>query len=214
MQFQVPQFIDIAPKIVGPLTLRQFLYIAGATLPAFLLFFVLQFFLWLLVTGILVGGAVTLAFGKVNGQPIERVMLAAFQYFWNPRIYLWRRVEEKTKLPVLHAPSKKPTINLRELAVGLKKPFSHPSAKLRPSAVHVKKPLFSPPAKTHHAPALERERMPLKDLSLKIATTVRPIEKREKSVRLFGFLEREKEFFEEFRKTTGEREEARRIDYR
>ena len=30
MQFQVPQFIETEDKVVGPLTLRQFMYIAGA----------------------------------------------------------------------------------------------------------------------------------------------------------------------------------------
>jgi len=194
MQFQVPQFIDVAPKIVGPLTLRQFLYIAAASLISFILFFALAFFLWIIIAGVLVGGAALLAFGKVNGQPIERVALAAFQYFWNPRIYIWKHIEEKPKLPTLPALPKKPVINLRELAGGLTKPFA-PREKTAP---------VEPP----------KERMPLKDLSLKIATTARPIEKREKSNRFLGFFDREKDSFEEFRKDTGEREEARRIDYR
>jgi hypothetical protein len=194
MQFQVPQFIDIAPKIIGPLTLRQFLYIAGAALAAFLLLFILQFFIWILATGMLVGGALALAFARINGQPIERIAAAAFQYFWNPRIYLWRRTEEKTKFPELHAPEKKSVLNFREIAEGLTKSFS-----------------FAATASPQKPPEV---RTPLNDLSLKIATTVRPIEKREKQTRLFGFLSSQKELFEEFRKTTGDREEARRIDYR
>ena len=39
MQFQVPQFIDVENKIIGPLSLRQFLYLAGAGLISFMLFF-------------------------------------------------------------------------------------------------------------------------------------------------------------------------------
>ncbi len=192
MQFQVPQFIDTAPKIIGPLTLRQFLYIAGAAIPAFLLFFILQFLLWIVVMSILVGGAVALAFTRINGQPLERVILAAFQYFWNPRIYLWKRTEEKIKLPELHSPEKKPMFDLRGMAGGLIKPFSG------------KSPL----------PKAPEARTPLSDLSLKMNTTVRPIEKREKTSRVFGLFGSDKELFEEFRKTTGEREEAKRIDYR
>jgi hypothetical protein len=30
MRFQVPQFTDVEDKIVGPLTLKQFVYLAGA----------------------------------------------------------------------------------------------------------------------------------------------------------------------------------------
>ena len=30
MEYQVPQFIEVEDKIVGPLTLKQFIYIAGA----------------------------------------------------------------------------------------------------------------------------------------------------------------------------------------
>ena len=47
MQFQVPQFIEVEDKIVGPLTFKQFIYLAGgggviAILYAFLpLFFVI-----------------------------------------------------------------------------------------------------------------------------------------------------------------------------
>ncbi|TSC61742.1 MAG: SsrA-binding protein, partial [Parcubacteria group bacterium Athens0416_74] len=29
MQFQVPQFIEVEDKIVGPLTFKQFVFIAG-----------------------------------------------------------------------------------------------------------------------------------------------------------------------------------------
>jgi hypothetical protein len=194
MQFQVPQFIDTAPKLVGPLTLRQFLYIAAAALVSFLLFFILQFILWVIIAGMLVGGATALAFARVNGQPLERTLVAAFQYFWNPRIYLWKRTEEKARLPELHAPEKKSVLNFKEIAEGLTKSLSFSA--IAPS----KKPL--------------PERTPLTDLSLKMTTTVRPIEKREKSTRLFGLLGPQKDMFEEFRKTTGEREEAKRIDYR
>jgi hypothetical protein len=29
MQFQVPQFLDVEDKIIGPFTIKQFLYLAG-----------------------------------------------------------------------------------------------------------------------------------------------------------------------------------------
>ena len=101
MQFQVPQFIDTKPKIVGPLTIQQFLYLAGAAIPMFLLFFVLQFWLWLIIAAILSVLAVGLAFGKYNGQPLPKIMLAAFYFFWKPRIYLWQKEIPAPKIPEL-----------------------------------------------------------------------------------------------------------------
>lgn len=89
--FQIPQFIETEDKIVGPLTLRQFLYLAGAGGVSFLLFFIFQFWLWLMVTifvGVLAAAA---AFIKYNGQPLPRVAFSAFLFLWRPRLYLWQR---------------------------------------------------------------------------------------------------------------------------
>jgi hypothetical protein len=101
MQFQVPQFIDLQPKIVGPLTLRQFIYIAGAVIPIFILYFQLQFWLWLILASVLGLSAAALAFLKYNGQPLIKILTAAFNYFWQPRFYLWKRAEKPLALPEL-----------------------------------------------------------------------------------------------------------------
>ena len=45
MQFQVPQFIEIEDKIFGPLTFKQFIYLAGGGGLCFLLYTILPFFL-------------------------------------------------------------------------------------------------------------------------------------------------------------------------
>lgn len=96
-QFQIPQFIEVENKIVGPLSLKQFLYLAGAGMICFALYFVLQFWLWLMIAAVLGSAAVALAFIKYNGRPLPRVAWAAFIFFWKPRFYLWKRVsEEKT----------------------------------------------------------------------------------------------------------------------
>jgi hypothetical protein len=91
LRFNIPQFIDVEDRIIGPLTLKQFLYLAGAG--AFL-FFVWKFFqLWVLVfLAIPVGGlAIALAFVKVNGRPFIHYLLAFFRYLGKPRIYTWKK---------------------------------------------------------------------------------------------------------------------------
>ena len=101
MQFQVPQFIDIAPKVIGPLTIKQFLFVLGGAVPTIIFFFLLQFWLWIILATIFLGAAVALGFFKFNGQPLPRVMVAAANYFWNPRFYLWRRLEAAGKAPLV-----------------------------------------------------------------------------------------------------------------
>lgn len=105
-QFQVPQFIETESKIVGPLTLKQFIYIAIAGLTSFGLFFVLKLFIWIFATLILGAIAASFAFLKFNGQPMTVMLKNAFLYYWNPRLYLWQR-QERTAIatPEIKIPS-------------------------------------------------------------------------------------------------------------
>lgn len=95
--FQVPQFIEERSKIVGFLTLPQFLYVAGAGVIIFIAFKMLSFFLWLIVSSVVAALGIALAFLKVNGQPFPNIFLAGIGYIWKPRIYTWQRsIEERT----------------------------------------------------------------------------------------------------------------------
>lgn len=90
MQFQVPQFIETEDKLVGPLTLRQFMYVGAAAGLSFLLFFTMPTWLWFILTVFLAGFAFALAFVKINGQSLVRVIFAAFRFFWQPQTYVWQ----------------------------------------------------------------------------------------------------------------------------
>lgn len=166
MQFQVPQFIDAQPKIIGPLTIKQFLYVAGGAVPALLFFFFLKIWLSLPLAFLFISASIALAFGKVNGQPLAKIGIAAFRYFWEPRFYLWRRVQEKIDLPSLPK-----------------------------------------------APPASFPRAPVTDLAFKMATTTRPIARRERPGKFFASFRAPAEDFEVMQKTAGDRERARRVDY-
>jgi MFS family permease len=97
MQFQVPQFIDLEPKIVGPLTLKQFFYIGGAAGIILVGYFLLQTWLWILTSLVAVVLAIVLAFVKYNGQSTPIVVKAAFRFFWKPRFYVWRTKNAEVK---------------------------------------------------------------------------------------------------------------------
>jgi hypothetical protein len=97
MRFQVPQFIDVEDKIFGPLTLKQFLYLAGGGAAIFILYTFLPFFLFVLLALPIGGFFLALAFYKVNGQPFIRVVENALIYFLKSKIYLWKKREAKIK---------------------------------------------------------------------------------------------------------------------
>lgn len=91
MRFQVPQFIEVEDKIVGPLTLKQFIYLAGAggicvvlytTLPGFLAIF------FMLPVAAL-GGA--LAFLKINNRSFIEILEAFFKFTIGGKLYLWKQ---------------------------------------------------------------------------------------------------------------------------
>lgn len=97
MQFQVPQFIDIEDKIIGPLTLRQFIYLAIAGVISLIFYFTINFYLWIVVSLILVGAAVALAFLKINGQPLPKIILNMINFYIKPQTYVWLPEEPKTQ---------------------------------------------------------------------------------------------------------------------
>jgi hypothetical protein len=102
MQFQVPQFIDIEDKIFGPLTLKQFLYLAGAGALSFILFFALQTPVWIGISVLMFAIAGTLAFIKYNGQTMLTIGASFFRYLWLPKFYLWKYSSPQKELPTIH----------------------------------------------------------------------------------------------------------------
>lgn len=97
MQFQVPQFIETEDKIIGPLSLRQFMYIAAAAGLSLMLYFTVQTWLWFVLTIFVVGGGVSLAFVKVNGRGLPQIVMSAASFYWKPQIYVWQ--PERPDLP-------------------------------------------------------------------------------------------------------------------
>lgn len=98
MEFQVPQFIEQKPKIVGPLTLAQFFYLAGAATVSFIAYNIFSPFLWILVSLIVFSAGIALAFVKINGQEMPKIIGSVFNYFAQSRMYTWQRQEAKTTL--------------------------------------------------------------------------------------------------------------------
>lgn len=101
MQFQVPQFIDTEDKIIGPFTLRQFIYIAAAGGVSAMLYFSVATWLFLLLSIFVFALAIGLSFVKVEGRPLVDVIMAAASFYWKPQTYVWQpehpKAETKSK---------------------------------------------------------------------------------------------------------------------
>jgi hypothetical protein len=95
MQFRVPQFIDIEDKLFGPLTFKQFIYLAGGAGLVFVLYKTLPFFFAFLLIIPVAGLAVALAFYKPNGKPFIFLFQSAVKYFTSSKLYLWKKKQKK-----------------------------------------------------------------------------------------------------------------------
>ncbi|MDP2856316.1 MAG: PrgI family protein [bacterium] len=115
--FQVPQFIDIEDKIIGPLTLKQFLFLVSAGIIIFILYSILQFWLWIIVSIIVAGAGMGFAFVKINGQSLSKVALNGFKYLIRPRLYVWQRGQAKKSIaPKPVVPKKEPIKEKKRLS--------------------------------------------------------------------------------------------------
>lgn len=97
MQYQTPQFIEVEDKIFGPLTTKQFFYVAGGAVLIFILYVFFQ--LWVVILlGIPVGAfALSLAFLKVNGIPFPKVLSNFIGHTSQQKLYIWKPSETKAQ---------------------------------------------------------------------------------------------------------------------
>lgn len=91
MRFEVPQFIEVEDKIVGPFTWKQFVYLAGGAGAAIMLYILLPFVLFLLIAGPIAALAAGLAFFPVNSRPLSVLLEAMVKYVASARLYLWKK---------------------------------------------------------------------------------------------------------------------------
>ena len=92
MRFEVPQFIEIEDKIIGPFTWRQFVYVAGGGGAVVILYlWGLPMVIFLLIALPIAGLAGALAFYPVNNRPFSLFLESIFQYLFSKKLYLWRR---------------------------------------------------------------------------------------------------------------------------
>lgn len=95
MQFSVPQFVEIEDKIIGPLTLKQFLTLLVGGLFGLMYYSIFKtsaiFFLLMLPT---IGIFLYLAFGKLNGRAVFSSVPAIIKFLTSPKVRMFSRTGE------------------------------------------------------------------------------------------------------------------------
>ncbi|HEV7121452.1 MAG TPA: PrgI family protein [Candidatus Paceibacterota bacterium] len=108
MEYQVPQFIEVEDKIFGPLTLRQFVFIAGGIGLCVGLILYLPLIVGIILALPIAALALALAFYKVNNKSFLDMVEAGFNYYTKERLYLWKK-EPKSQTPaIVQAPAQVP----------------------------------------------------------------------------------------------------------
>lgn len=110
MQFQVPQFIEVEDKIFGPLTFKQFVFVAGGLGTAYLFWRVLPLVIAAPLIAIAGGLAAALAFVQFNGRPFIMAVEHGFFYAIRSKLYLWstdsrKKAKESLTIPLEDAKS-------------------------------------------------------------------------------------------------------------
>ena len=257
MQFQIPQFIETEDKIIGPMSLKQFMYIAIGGFMVFLLFFILKTVVWVIFSAFILGSAVAMAFIKYNGQRLPTVIAAIIKYIWFPKFFLWMMPKEKPRArePMAGGHSATPTSG-DETEAGEKAAVTEsvPTADLpdtdeaersraakmadeKREALIIRRQgdgaasnlaAMSP---DEYAESAEEEFIEsqaaestaetpaekaggLKGLWLKLTTSTEAVGGREKKSPAAAPRQKSKEIYGLFQRITGDREMARRVDYR
>lgn len=123
-RFTVPQFIDAEDKIMGPLSVRQFIIL--------LVMVLLMFISWkladLVLAGLLIafwgGLGLVLAFVKINGQMFHMFLLSFLRTAKKPKLRIWYKDYTKEELTYYsqtmpeHIEEKKPQKKLRRSRLG------------------------------------------------------------------------------------------------
>ncbi len=88
-QFVVPQFLDVEDKVIGPITVRQFIILLAAGGLVFVAYKISDFTLflfWLITIAIF---TILFAFIKINGRPVHYLLLNFLQTMKRPRLRVW-----------------------------------------------------------------------------------------------------------------------------
>ncbi|MFZ5982236.1 MAG: PrgI family protein [Patescibacteria group bacterium] len=109
MQFNVPQFIDIEDRIVGPLTAKQLGWLALDGVTLLIVWNLLDFSAFIIVAIISTALFGALAFFRPHDLPLVHFVVASLSFTTKPKLYVWKRNPQKSNPRKIQTVSKKNT---------------------------------------------------------------------------------------------------------
>ena len=97
-QFVVPQFIDVEDKVIGPITVRQFIIMLVGGGLIFVAYKLADFALFLAEMVVISVLTFVFAFIKINGRPIHYFLLNLTQTSKRPKLRVWQKIFSSAEL--------------------------------------------------------------------------------------------------------------------
>lgn len=101
MRFQLPQFIETEVKIVGPFTLKQFIWLAGGAAVLTLLYMTIKGLIFFALAIPIGGIFLALAFFKIDDVPLLNYASYGLSYILNPKKYLFQKEEPNSTSQII-----------------------------------------------------------------------------------------------------------------
>lgn len=110
-QFVVPQFLDVEPKIIGPVTGRQFLILMATSLLIFILYSLSPSIILAVILNlpVLLFG-LALAFYRPNGVAMHFFLLNMLQTLRKPGIRIWDKTLSDSDIRTIMKKAEEPVI--------------------------------------------------------------------------------------------------------
>lgn len=99
----MPQFIEREDKILGPISVRQFVLIFIACIVLVVLYQITPFYLFIFLALVIGSSTGILGFYEVNGQPFHLFLLHLTETIRDPSLRVWRRNVTKMDIDQEHA---------------------------------------------------------------------------------------------------------------
>lgn len=101
MLFNTPQYIDVEDKIIGPLTGKQLMWLAGMGVILLILWFTIESKAVFFVAGFPIALIfLAFAFYRPYNQTLLSFILHALNFLSKPKIYVWKRTADLKKVSV------------------------------------------------------------------------------------------------------------------
>jgi len=98
MQFLVPQNIDLEDKVIGPLTLRQFIYLLVGGMIDYVWYVIFPVSVFLVLGLFTTAIALAFAFAKVQDQPFPKFIQSFLLFLFKPKIRVWQKDAKKPRI--------------------------------------------------------------------------------------------------------------------